>query len=90
MGRGEGILKGFIVKSFDVICQFGVFILMLSGLVAGYGEDKVIGAIGGLIAGTIMSVLIFGVLFIFMEIRDNTRKTAAAVASISHASKQPE
>ena len=35
-----------------------------------------LGFIGGLIAGTVMSIVIFGALFVLMDIADNTRRMA--------------
>lgn len=73
-------MKTIITKSFDMMCQFGVIILLIGGMAAGYGSDKFPGAIAGLISAFFASVLIFGILFILMEIRDNTRRTAETVA----------
>ena len=75
-------MKSIIVKSFDYICQFGVVALILAGGLFGYQGAGIGGAIGGIIGGLVASILVFGVLFILMEIRDNTQKSALAVAAL--------
>jgi len=77
-------LKAIVVKSFDIFCQFGVVVLLLMGVIGGYSAGGVGGAIGGLLSSAIASILIFGVLFLIMDIRDNTKKTAELVASLSN------
>lgn len=76
-------MKTIVVKSFDIFCQFGVIVLLLIGIVGGYSASGIGGAIAGLLFSAIASILIFGVLFLVMEIRDNTRKTAEAMALLS-------
>lgn len=77
-------MKIIITKGFEYMCQFGVFVFLIGGLVGGYSSSEVtghgfIGAIFGLIGGLIAAVVVFGLLFLVMEIRDNTRKTVEAV-----------
>ena len=77
-------MKFFIVKSLEVICYLGFFGLILGGAAGTYvltattaggavraGVALVIGAILGFIAAVIM----FGVLFLLLDIADNTRRT---------------
>jgi len=84
-------MKSIIVKSFESICRLGVIVLVLGGGVAGYamgshtgdiGQGAVVGVLG-VVVGTLISIIVFGVLFILLDIRENTEKTAAAISSVN-------
>jgi len=81
-------MKSVIVKSFEFICKIGVVALILTGGAIGYGSGQaygygVAGAISGVCGGAILSIIIFGILFILIDIRDNTQKTALAISTVN-------
>jgi len=64
----------------------GVVALILFGGGIGYGFGQTYGygaagAISGVCGGAILSIIIFGILFILIDIRDNTQKTAVAISA---------
>jgi len=77
-------MKLFIVKSLEVICYLGFFGFILGGAASTYyltattaggavraGVALVMGAIVGFIA----AVIVFGALFLLLDIADNARRT---------------
>ena len=81
-------MRKLISKAFDIFCQVGVVLLLLGGVISGYGAKGVGGAILGLVGAAILSVILFGVLFVMMEIRDNTARSAQLLAELE--SSQPK
>lgn len=79
-------MKSMIVKSFNYFCQFGVVVLIIASVVIGYKTGGIGGAIGGLISGGLAAILVFGILFILMDIRDNTKKVALEMALLNKGS----
>jgi len=81
---GRGLIKRFIAKGFEIICQISAILLPISGFIAGGNSGMYMGggygfnfgyAFGGLIAGILVTFVAFGLLFTILEIRDNTQKT---------------
>ena len=75
-------MRQFIIRSMDIVCQIGVFIVLIYMTVKGASTDGFGGAVVGFLAGLIASVIVFGVVFLLLEIADNTRRTADAVANL--------
>ncbi|MGD2062491.1 MAG: hypothetical protein PVF51_02785 [Nitrospirota bacterium] len=75
-------MRKLITKAFDIFCQVGVVLLLLGGLIGGYSANGIGGAISGLIGAALLSVILFGVLFVLMEIRDNTARSAQLLADM--------
>lgn len=72
-------MKSLVSAGFELVCNFGVFVFLIGGAISGYSDGVMsnhglMGAIFGLIIGFIGAVLVFGAIFLVMEIRDNTRK----------------
>ncbi len=44
---------------------------------------SVLGGIGIIIAGCIYAIIVCGMIFVFLDIRDNTRRTAEAVEALT-------
>jgi len=68
-------MRRFITKSLEVLSFVVMALIMLGAAVGGANAGGFLGFIGGLIAGAVMSVVIFGALFVLMDIADNTRRT---------------
>ncbi|NCQ35684.1 hypothetical protein GW813_11575 [bacterium] len=75
-------MRKLIMKAFDIFCQVGVVLLLLGGVISGYSGKGIGGAILGLVGAAILSVILFGVLFVLMEIRDNTARSAQLLADM--------
>ncbi len=60
-------MKRIIVGTLDKIAVAAVILLLLAGLVIGWDAGEEVGAIGGLIVAFGVSVVIFGALFILLE-----------------------
>ena len=71
-------MRSLIASSLDIVCQIGIVLILLASLVAGWQMNGVVGAIMYLIGGFIFSVVMFGALFVLLDIRDNTRRAAEA------------
>ncbi len=68
-------MRRFITKSLEVLSFVVMALIMLGAAVGGANAGGFLGFIGGLIAGAVMSIVIFGALFVLMDIADNTRRT---------------
>ncbi len=69
-------MRRFITKSLEVLSFVVIAVIVLGATIGGANEGGFLGFIGGLIAGTVMSIVIFGALFVLMDIADNTRRMA--------------
>ena len=81
-------MKLFVIKALEVVSIIGFFLFIIGAGVAGYvGADvasyeseaqqalnPVIGALVGLFFGFIAAVVTFGMIFLVMDIADNTRR----------------
>jgi uncharacterized membrane protein len=74
-------MRQFITGSLNIICQVAIVVILIAGLGAGWQQGGLFGAIGGLIAAFLFSVVFFGALFVLLEIAENTRRTAEALES---------
>jgi hypothetical protein len=75
-------MKRFIVRCVEVISYIGFFIVIIAGASGGYqrvadlsGMQPVWGAVLGAIMGFVVAVIVFGGLFLLLDIADNTRRT---------------
>ncbi len=78
-------MRRFILSSLELTSNIAIVVILLFGLFLGatwldsspFGA--LIGATLGLLLALVVCVLLFGVIFLLMEIAENTRRTAAAV-----------
>jgi divalent metal cation (Fe/Co/Zn/Cd) transporter len=75
-------MKRFIVRCVEIISYLGFFVVIIAGASGGYrrvadlgGAQPVWGAVLGAILGFVAAVIVFGVLFLLLDIADNTRRT---------------
>jgi len=75
-------MKLFIVKCVEIVSYIGFFAFIIAGASGGYqrvsdlgGTKPVWGIVLGAILGFVMAVIVFGVLFLLLDIADNTRRT---------------
>jgi hypothetical protein len=75
-------MKRFIVRCVEVISYVGFFIVIIAGGSGGYqrvadlsGTQPIWGAVLGAIIGFVVAVIVFGGLFLLLDIADNTRRT---------------
>jgi hypothetical protein len=81
-------MKVFIVKSLEVLCYLGFFGFIIGGALFFYLSigaatvpvpnpvaTRVVAVVAGAIAGFIAAVIVFGTLFLLLDIADNTRRT---------------
>lgn len=76
-------MKVFIVKSLEVICYIGFFGFILGGALAthyqtvaagGGAVRTIVALVVGAGIGFIVAVVVFGSLFLVLDIADNTRR----------------
>jgi len=72
-------MRQLITKSLEIICQIAIVVILLGGLISGWRMGGFFGGIGGLVGAFIFSVVVFGTLFILLDIADYTRRTAEAL-----------
>ena len=78
-------MRKFILSSLELTSNIAIVVILLFGMIMGalgfnggpFGE--LVGATLGLLVALVVCVLLFGVIFLLMEIAENTRRTAAAV-----------
>jgi TRAP-type C4-dicarboxylate transport system permease small subunit len=75
-------MKRFIVKCVEIVSYIGFFAFIIAGASGGYqrvsdlgGAKPVWGIVLGAILGFVLAVIVFGVLFLLLDIADNTRRT---------------
>ncbi len=77
-------MKVFIVKSLETICYLGFFGFILGGAASTYYQAMattggavrtVVALVIGAIVGFIAAVIVFGSLFLLIDIADNARRT---------------
>ena len=69
-------MRRFITKSLEVLSFVVMALIVLGAAAGGANAGGFFGLVGGLVAGAIMSIVIFGALFVLMDIADNTRRMA--------------
>ena len=67
------MMKDLIVNSLEVLCKIGVVLLTLSGLGIGLMTGNPFVAIAGMVIAFVASVVVFGILFLLIDINDNIR-----------------
>lgn len=72
-------MKRLIVRTLEVLSSVIIVIMWVSGAVGGYGAapaagvDPWLGALGGLLGAFVFSSLLFGFLFVLLEMNENMR-----------------
>jgi len=79
-------MKDLIINSLELLCKIGVVLLLVSGLGAGLLTGNPFVAIAGLVLAFIVSTVIFGLLFLLIDINDNIRKLRYVVEKNSEKS----
>lgn len=72
-------MRRLFSRSLDIISQIAIVLILVSGLIGGWQAGGFLGGIAGLVGGFVVSTVIFGALFVFMDISDHTRRTAEAL-----------
>ena len=66
-------MKDLIINSLELLCKIGVVLLLISGTGFGLMTGNPYIAIAGLVIAFIASTIIFGLLFLLIDINDNMR-----------------
>ncbi len=69
-------MRRFITKSLEVLSFVVIALIVLGSSIGGANSGGFVGFIVGFIGGAVMSIVIFGALFVLMDIADNTRRMA--------------
>lgn len=67
-------MRRLITKSLEFLSYIVMALMVLGSAIGGGSQGGFFGFIGGLIVGGIMSIVIFGALFVLMDTADNTRR----------------
>ncbi len=67
-------MRKFILSSLSIFSHIAIFLILLSGVIRG--------AIGGGVGGETAGVILFGALFLLMDIAVSTRRTAVATEAM--------
>ncbi len=67
-------MRRLITKSLEMLSMVVIFFLVTGAGISGGSEGGFVGLIVGMIGGAIMSIVIFGALFVLMDTADNTRR----------------
>ncbi len=67
-------MKDLIINSLEVLCKIGVLLLLIAGAGLGGSTGNPYMAIAGLVLAFIASIIIFGLLFLLIDINDNIRE----------------
>jgi hypothetical protein len=77
-------MKRLIVGSIEALSTIVILLMLLGGLIGGmeqghYAGNALLGAVVGLAMAFAAAVLVFGVLFILLEMNENLRAIRAAL-----------
>jgi len=67
-------MKDLIINSLELLCKIGVILLLACGVGAGVLVGNPFIALAGLVLAFIISVVVFGLLFLLIDINDNIRE----------------
>lgn len=62
------MLSKIVVKIYTILLEIGLWLLLLSGLIAGWQAEGVLGAILGLVAAAIFGAIFFGAFLVLNDI----------------------
>ncbi|MDE2030008.1 MAG: hypothetical protein KGI97_05515 [Alphaproteobacteria bacterium] len=79
-------MKGLIINSLEVLCKISVVLLLIGGFGFGVATGNPFVALAGLIIAFIVSVIVFGLLFLLIDINDNLRALRTLVEKNSEKS----
>jgi len=75
-------MKLFIVRCLEIFSYIGFFAFIVAGASGGYqrvsdlgGAQPIWGMMLGAIIGFVLAVIVFGVIFLLLDIADNTLRT---------------
>ena len=63
------MLSKIVVKMYTVLLEIGLWLILLSGLMAGWQAKGFIGAVGGLVSAAIFGAVFFGAFLVLDDIR---------------------
>ncbi len=77
-------MRRFILSSLELLCNIAIFLILLFGTLSGVLQAgslggagaAVMGGIVGFVVSLIFCVLLFGVVFLLLDIAENTRRMA--------------
>lgn len=80
-------MRKFILSSLELFSHIAIFLILVYGIIAGATGGGNAGGVGGAIMGgalgfvaaLVVCVVLFGTIFLLIEIAENTRRTADAV-----------
>jgi hypothetical protein len=79
-------MRRFILSSLELVSQIAIFLILVMGLINGAttgGAGGVSGAIAGgtmgFLTAFVFCVVVFGAIFLLLEIAENTRRTADSI-----------
>ncbi len=93
-------MKAFVVKSLEALAVAGFFVVIASGAWSGYARaawgwgystvgGPLVGLLLGALIGFVIAVVVFGLLFLVMDIADNTRRTRELIEAEAAARRTP-
>lgn len=68
------MLRNFIVTAYQTLLEIGIWLWLLTSLIAGWKFYGFKGGLGGLLVGVVTAVLLFGAFLILGDIRDSVRR----------------
>ena len=81
-------MRRFITGSLEVFSYVAIVLIVLSFMASG-AEYGLVGIVFGMAGGLAVSVVLFGALFLLMDVADNTRRAADALANLSRERDRP-
>ena len=75
-------MRDLIVNSLELLCKIGVVLLVVAGTGFGLMTGNPYVAILGLVVSFIISTVIFGLLFLLIDINDNIRAVRYALEKL--------
>ena len=70
------MLSKMIVKSWSILLEISLWLLLLIGLISGWQSGGFLGAIAGLVIGFILGSMLLGAFLVLDEIRKHVKEIA--------------
>jgi hypothetical protein len=67
-------LKKFVLNAVESLSGVGFVIVILYSAISGASSGGFFGFLGGIIIGFIAAIIIFGIIFLLMDINENIKK----------------
>jgi len=83
-------MRKFLVSSLELFSRIAIFLILLAGLINGVVDGgssggttgAIVGGVVGFSMALVLCIVVFGGIFLLIDIADNTRRTAESIEAL--------